>query len=81
MSPRGPAMNASDDGALASAAYQTRCTGCGRTFYSTGTPRCMRCRTADAAGHATAPAANQPKATTRIVIRSYPERYPTPGQP
>ena len=81
MSPRGPAMNASDDGDLASAAHQTRCTGCKRTFYSTSTQRCMRCRTADAAGHATVPAANQPKATTRIVIRSYPERYPTPGQP
>ena len=81
MSPRGPAMNASDDGELVSTAHQARCSGCERTFYSTGTPRCMRCRTADAAGNATAPAAKQPKTTPRIVIRSYPEPYPTPCQP
>ncbi len=81
MSPRGPAMHASDDGDLASTAHPTRCSGCGRTFYSTGTQRCMRCRTANAAGHATAPAGNQPKDTPRVVIRSYPERYPTPCRP
>ncbi len=81
MSPRGPAMNPSDDGDLVSTAHPTRCTGCGRTFYSTGTPRCMRCRTAAAAGNGTSPTANRPKTVPRIVIRTFPERYPTPGQP
>ena len=39
MSLRGPAMNASDDGDLASAAYQTRCTGCGLDTYGNLTIR------------------------------------------
>lgn len=78
MSPRGPAINASDDGALVSPAHPTRCAGCGRMFYSTGTQRCMRCRNSDATGNETATAANRPNTTPRIVIRTYPEQYPTP---
>lgn len=81
MSPRGPAMNASDDGDLVSAAHPTRCSGCGRTFYSTGTRRGMRCRTAAAADNGTAPTTHRPKTAPRIVIRTYPERYPTTCRP
>ena len=77
MSPRGPAMNASDDGDLVSAAHPTHCRGCGRRFYSAGAQRCMRCSTAGAAGNGAAPAERQDR-FPRIVIRTYPEPYPTP---
>lgn len=78
MSPRGPAMNASDDGDLVSAAHPTRCS-CGRRFYSSGAQRCLRCRTTNATG-GTAPAAQQHGRVPRIVIRTYPESYPAPRQ-
>ena len=80
MSQRGPAMYASDDSALTSPAQRTRCV-CGRMFYSTGAQRCIRCRAAEAGGDEAAPPAGRPKNAPRIVIRTYPERFPTPAQP
>ena len=80
MSPRGPAMNANDDGDLVRAAHPTRCRGCGQKFYSAGVQRCIRCRTANANGNETAPAAQQQDRVPRIVIRTYPEPCPTPRQ-
>lgn len=77
MSPRGPAMNASDDGELISTAHPTRCRGCGRRFYSAGAQRCIRCRAAGPADNGAAPAQQQNRLPT-IVIRTYPEPYPTP---
>jgi len=77
MSQRGPAMYASDDAALANPAHRTRCV-CGRMFYSTGAQRCIRCKTAEAAGNGAAPPARRPKNAPRIVIRTYPEAFPTP---
>ncbi len=76
MSPRGPALHASDDGDLMSAAHPTRCI-CGQMFYSTGTQRCLRCRMAEAGGNGTKPPARRRKTAPRIVIHTYPERYPT----
>ena len=83
MSPRGRAMNASDDGELTSTAHRTRCS-CGRVFYSTGAQRCMPCRISDAAGNGATPPPRRPgprKKTPRIVIRTYPEPYPMPRVP
>ena len=77
MSPRGPAMNASDDAALENPAHPTHCV-CGRMFYSTGALRCIRCRAADAVGTGAAPPAGRPKHAPRIVIRRYPAPYPMP---
>ena len=80
MSPRGPAMYPSDDTAVRNPAHRTICS-CGRMFYSTGARRCIRCRTAEANGNAPAPPAGRPKNAPRIVIRTYPERFPTPRKP
>ena len=78
MSQRGPAMYATDDGSdVINTAHRTRC-ACGRTFYSTGAQRCIRCRTAEAGGNAAAPPAGREKNAPRIVIRTYPEAFPTP---
>ena len=79
MSPRGPAMYASDDSSVANPAHRTRCI-CGRVFYSTGAQRCIRCRTSEGNGSGAAPPAGRPGQARRIVVRTYPERFPTPGR-
>ena len=79
MSPRGPAMYASDDSSLANPAQRTVC-ACGRVFYSTGAQRCMRCRTSDGNANPTAPPARRNGNTPRIVVRTYPKRFPRPGR-
>ena len=59
-----------DENDMIGAAHPKQCRGCNARFYSNGAERCLRCRTADAAGQTEA-AASGPERIPRIIVRTY----------